>query len=184
MGCSWSPTRPKRSAFSRKLKIAQNPAPCSASVARRQLGRVPAHVDAGRDDRQHAGGADRRRREKSEVAGEKRERDLERRIEQSPAHETDHVADDEPDGDAADDATRRSCALASRSEKVPVTAAATANLNSTSAVPSLTRLSPSMMATARRGTPNRRATAVAAIGSVGETTAPSTKAGAQERPMT
>jgi hypothetical protein len=73
--------------------------------------------------------------------------------------------------------------LASRSENEPVTTAATANLKRTSAVPSLTRLSPSMIATARRGTPYRRAIAVAARGSVGETTAPRTKPAAHESPI-
>ena len=48
-------------------------------------------------------------------------------------------------------------------------------------MPSLTRLSPSMMSISRRGTPSRRPIAVAAIGSVGETTAPRTNASAQPR---
>ena len=47
---------------------------------------------------------------------------------------------------------------------------------------SLIRLSPSISATSRRGRPSRWAIAVAAIGSVGETIAPSTKAGGQSRP--
>ena len=46
-------------------------------------------------------------------------------------------------------------------------------------MPSLTRLSPSMMATIRRGMPSRRAITVAASGSVGDTTAPSTNADGQ-----
>jgi hypothetical protein len=57
-------------------------------------------------------------------------------------------------------------------------------LKRTSAVPSLTRLSPSTIAIARRGTPRRCAIEVAAIGSVGETTAPSTKATDHERSIT
>ena len=44
------------------------------------------------------------------------------------------------------------------------------------------RLSPSTIDTSRRGTPKRRAIAVAAMGSVGETIAPSTNAELQERP--
>ena len=48
-------------------------------------------------------------------------------------------------------------------------------------MPSLTRLSPSMMSISRRGTPSRRPIAVAAIGSVGETTAPRMNASAQPR---
>ena len=72
---------------------------------------------------------------------------------------------------------------ASTSENDPVTTAATANLKRTSAVPSLTRLSPSMIAIGRRGTPRRRPIDVAASGSVGETTAPRTKAVAHERPI-
>jgi hypothetical protein len=39
------------------------------------------------------------------------------------------------------------------------------------------------MVTIRRGTPNRRAIAVAAIGSVGATTAPSTNEAGQLRPV-
>ena len=70
------------------------------------------------------------------------------------------------------------------SENEPATTAAAANLKRTSAVPSLTRLSPSTIAIARRGTPSRCAIDVAAIGSVGETTAPSTKPPAHERPIT
>ena len=73
---------------------------------------------------------------------------------------------------------------ASQSENEPLTAATTAKRYATSAVPSLTRLSPSTMFTIRRGTPRRCMIAVAAIGSVGETTAPSTKAAAQGRPGT
>src|SRR5215216_43284 len=67
-------------------------------------------------------------------------------------------------------------------EKVPVTTADTATLYRTSAVPSLTRLSPSRIVTIRRGTPRRSAMAVAATGSVGETMAPSTKATGHESP--
>src|SRR5438067_13223590 len=59
-------------------------------------------------------------------------------------------------------------------EKLPVTTAATAKRYATSAVPSLTRLSPSITAIRRRGRPRRCAIAVAAVGSVGETIAPST----------
>ena len=69
-------------------------------------------------------------------------------------------------------------------ENVPVTTAATANLKNTSAVPSLTRLSPSITEITRRGTPNRRPIADAAMGSVGDTTAPSTNAAGHDRPMT
>src|ERR671932_1149323 len=70
----------------------------------------------------------------------------------------------------------------SQAEKVPATTAPSATFQRTSAVPSLTRLSPSMTAITRRGTPSRLAIAVAAIGSVGETTAPSTNAAGQEKP--
>ena len=68
---------------------------------------------------------------------------------------------------------------ASQGENVPATAATIAVRSSTSAVPSLTRLSPSTMSISRRGTPSRRPIAVAAIGSVGDTTAPRTNASAQ-----
>src|SRR5207247_11418167 len=70
------------------------------------------------------------------------------------------------------------------SEKEPTTTAAAANLKRTSAVPSLTRLSPSTIAIARRGTPSRCAIEAAAMGSVGEATAPSTKLTDHERPIT
>ena len=66
---------------------------------------------------------------------------------------------------------------------MPLTAATTATRSATSAVASLTRLSPSTITTSRRGTPSRFEIAVAAIGSVGETTAPSTKAAAQSSPI-
>ncbi len=77
-----------------------------------------------------------------------------------------------------------SCQPASHGENVPATAATIAVRSSTSAVPSLTRLSPSTMSISRRGTPSRRPIAVAAIGSVGDTTAPSTNASAQARSVT
>jgi len=47
-------------------------------------------------------------------------------------------------------------------------------------MPSLTRLSPSMIETTRRGSVRRRATSVAASASVGETIAPSVNAPAHE----
>ena len=53
--------------------------------------------------------------------------------------------------------------------------AAMAARRQTSAVASLTRLSPSRMVTIRRGMPTRRAMAVAATASGGATTAPSAK---------
>ncbi len=73
---------------------------------------------------------------------------------------------------------------ASTTEKLPPTAAATATRYATSAVASLTRLSPSITFTSRRGAPRRRMIAVAATGSVGETIAPSANAIGQERPIT
>ena len=72
---------------------------------------------------------------------------------------------------------------AAHGENTPVTAATIAVRSSTSAVPSLTRLSPSTMSISRRGTPNRLPIAVAAIGSVGDTTAPRTNDSAQGRPV-
>ena len=53
--------------------------------------------------------------------------------------------------------------------------AAIAVFSATSAVASLTRLSPSRIDTIRRGMPTRRATVVAATASGGATTAPSAK---------
>ena len=72
---------------------------------------------------------------------------------------------------------------AARNEKLPPMAAATATRYAISAEASLTRLSPSIRLTSRRGAPSPRAIAVAATGSVGETIAPSAKATAQGRPM-
>ena len=122
---------------------------------RRQLGRVPADVDAGGDDREHARDAERRRGQEREVAGEERDRHLERRVVERAPHAADDVADGEADGDPADDVERRAAAPASHIENVPATAATIAVRSSTSAVPSLTRLSPSMMSISRRGTPSR-----------------------------
>ncbi len=51
-------------------------------------------------------------------------------------------------------------------------------------VASFTRLSPSRIVTIRRGTPSRWAMDVAAIASVGETMAPSTKAAGHDSPTT
>ena len=69
--------------------------------------------------------------------------------------------------------------LAAPSENVPVATAASANLYATRPVASLTRLSPSMMVTTRRGTLSRWVTAVAATASGGDTIAPSTNATSQ-----
>src|ERR687898_2575323 len=76
------------------------------------------------------------------------------------------------------------CRPASHIEKAPVTTAATATRYATIPVASLTRLSPSRIVTMRRGTPRRWATEVAAMASVGETMAPSTKAAPQGSPTT
>ena len=70
----------------------------------------------------------------------------------------------------------------SQIENAPPIAAPTAALYRTSAVPSLTRLSPSISETMRRGTPSRPAISVAASASVGETIAPSVNATGQDRP--
>ena len=59
---------------------------------------------------------------------------------------------------------------------LPAAAAARATLSAVSPVPSLTRLSPSRMETSLRGSPARRATALTATASVGDSTAPRAKA--------
>jgi hypothetical protein len=74
-------------------------------------------------------------------------------------------------------ATTISPATSSADSACP-TMAAVATRNRTSAVASLIRLSPSRIATVRRGSPIRRATAVAATASGGATTAPSAKVAA------
>ena len=73
--------------------------------------------------------------------------------------------------------------VASASEKTPVSTAASANLNSTSAVASLTKPSPSRIAVMRLGTPSLRAIASGATTSGGETMAPSTNATAHGSPI-
>src|SRR3954465_46160 len=73
---------------------------------------------------------------------------------------------------------------ASHRLNVPVRTAVTANLYATSAVASLTRLSPSPIVATRPGTPPRLAIGAAARGSVGETIAPSTNDAAQDRSTT
>ena len=69
----------------------------------RQLRRVPAHVDAGRNHREHARGADRGRRQVCDIAREERDHDLERRIVQASADLSEHVSDRKADGDPSHD---------------------------------------------------------------------------------
>ena len=73
---------------------------------------------------------------------------------------------------------------ASQSEKAPVTTAAVANRRATSAVASLTRLSPSSTVATRPGTPSRPMIAVVATASGGETMAPRTNASGHPSPGT
>src|SRR5580698_7060199 len=70
------------------------------------------------------------------------------------------------------------------SEKVPSTVAATANRYNTSAVASLTRHSPRMIAEIRRGIESRSKIASAATASGGDTIAPSVNAIGQPNPGT
>ena len=63
----------------------------------------PAHVDADGDRGEHAGDADRLRRQVGEVGGEEGDRDLDRRVVEPPAHGGDHGADRDPDRDPAGD---------------------------------------------------------------------------------
>ena len=79
-------------------------------------------------------------------------------------------------------AVKANCRSVSLQTKVPVTTAPIAVRYSTSAVASLTKLSPSRIVTRRRGMPSRRAMAVAATASGGETMAPSMMAAAQLSP--
>ena len=96
------PTSAKSSALTRKVRISQNELPESLVCDVRQLGRVPAHVDADRHGCQHAGDPDRRRGQVREVAGEQCDRDLGRRVVDATADLAHDVADRETDGDAAD----------------------------------------------------------------------------------
>ena len=69
----------------------------------RQLGRVPAHVDAHGDDGEHGRDAGRLRRQVGEVARQQRDRDRGRRVRDAATHLADHEAHADTDGDAADD---------------------------------------------------------------------------------
>jgi hypothetical protein len=73
---------------------------------------------------------------------------------------------------------------ASGHENIPLTAAAIATWYSTIAVTSLNSPSPSRMEISRRGSPSDPATAVAATGSGGATSAPSANAAAIGSPGT
>ena len=68
----------------------------------RELGRVPAHVEADRDRGEHRRDPERLRRQVREVRGEERDRDLRRRVVEALAHLTHDVADPQPDRDPAD----------------------------------------------------------------------------------
>ena len=68
----------------------------------RELGRVPAHVEADRDRGEHRRDSERLRRQVREIRGEQRDRDLRRRIVEALAHLTHDVADRQPDRDPAD----------------------------------------------------------------------------------
>ena len=72
----------------------------------RQLGRVPAHVDAYRDHRQHGGDAGCLRRQEGEVARQQRDRDLGRRVVDASADLPQDVADRETDRHSPDDVHR------------------------------------------------------------------------------
>ena len=65
-----------------------------------QLGRAPTHVHAYRDDGEHARDAERGRRKVGEVAGEKGDRDLNRRVVELAPDGGDQVADHETEGNA------------------------------------------------------------------------------------
>ena len=72
-------------------------------LRRRQLGRVPAHVDPDRDRRKHAGDVQRVRGEIREVPAEDRDRDLDRRVVEPAADLPDDEAGRQADEDSADD---------------------------------------------------------------------------------
>ena len=75
-------------------------------------------------------------------------------------------------------------AMPGRTARWPVTIAALANFRRTRPVASFTRLSPSRIVTIRRGRRTRRAIAVAATASGGETMAPRTRAAGHGTPGT
>jgi hypothetical protein len=76
--------------------------PRKARLDGRELRRVPAHVDADRDGGEHARHADRGGGKKREVAGEKRQRDLGRRVLDAQTNLPNDPPDGEPNRDAAD----------------------------------------------------------------------------------
>ena len=82
---------------------------------------------------------------------------------------------------APPNATSRNSPAAGATANVPPTAA-TAIRSAVSAVPSLTRLSPSRIAASRSGAPAERMTDVVATGSVGASAAPTTKPAAHGTP--
>ena len=120
-------------------------------------------------------------RDEGEIAAQQGDRDLDRWVVESAAH----MADQPPDADADRDAHDH--AIDELEPGLPYGKAPADDRHNprtgraTSAVASLIRLSPSTIVTRRRGTPKRRAMTVAAIGSVGETMAPSTNAELQAR---
>ena len=100
-------------------------APLEPHLRARQLGRVPAEVDAGRHGGEHRGDPHQVGGNERDVAGEKRDRDLRRRVVQPTTNLADEPSDSEAEGDSAAgcDQKGRPCRAA---EKEPVTTAATA----------------------------------------------------------
>ena len=115
-----------------------------ARPRRRQLERVPPEVDAGAHGGEHAGDAERLCGQEGEVAAEDRDRDLDRRVVDAPSDLADDEADREADRDPACDAENEAARRGEAARSCRLTTAMTAERYATSAVPSLTRLSPSI----------------------------------------
>ena len=81
--------------------------------------------------------------DEGEVAGQQRDRDLDRRVVDPAPDLADDVTDGEADGEPAADDAHESQACVPRARTCPQTAATIATRSATSAVASLTRLSPS-----------------------------------------
>ena len=99
---------PEQERVQEEVEDRPEPVALEPRVDGRQLRRVPAHVDACRDDGEHSRHAERSGRQEGDVAGQERDRHLERRVVDAEADEADHPSDHEPDRDPTQRRSRRS----------------------------------------------------------------------------
>ena len=145
-------------------------------------GHAPPVKDAGNHNREDAGDMKHFPAEIGDVGSKQGEHGLHRRIVQTLLHLRRQPARRETDPDATR-GDEKKLQLASPSEKVPVSTAATAKRKEMKEVASFTRLSPSRMTTILRGTFRFCVTASAATASGGEMRAPKTKPTAKGNPV-